>query len=389
MLAHLALDFTRGGVELMAVGNWRVIGHEPARLLAPRVPTWSTARRRPACATGAISASRSRRAYGSRERNRATCIEIVSDDRAFDAVGDVAASLGITFQRLSYRRLVKEEAPEIVPPEPSPPPRSESGGDGRGRRRRWRGGRDRRGPGGRPPSEPRPQPRAESPPAPRPHVPAEPRGARREPATEHREVRRQPVPAAVHVSTRPLGRLPYPPPSFRDASRTGSSSEEAESGQAEPEQTELGQAEPEGFKPHTAPHDEIVSVVQELVEHAAERRVSIDTLANALKARGFRRPSGSPRLMTRLRRIREIVVSPTGMISLASTPPAASAGAASGDAPADTPEDTVDDGADSEDEAPTAEPVTPGPSGQTRRRRRRRRGGRGGRRPPVSAAPTA
>jgi hypothetical protein len=32
-------------------------------------------------------------------------IEIVSDDRAFDAVGDVAAGLGVTFRRVSYRLL--------------------------------------------------------------------------------------------------------------------------------------------------------------------------------------------------------------------------------------------------------------------------------------------
>jgi hypothetical protein len=67
----------------------------------------------------------------------------------------------------------------------------------------------------------------------------------------------------------------------------------------------------------TAPHDELVSVVRGLVEASPKRSVSIDAVANALKARGFHRPPGSPRLVTRLRRIREIVVSPAGTITLA------------------------------------------------------------------------
>jgi hypothetical protein len=68
--------------------------------------------------------------------------------------------------------------------------------------------------------------------------------------------------------------------------------------------------------PHTAPHDEIVGLVRELIEHAGDGAVSIDTLANALKSRGFRRPPGSPRLITRLRRIREITIDRAGRITL-------------------------------------------------------------------------
>jgi hypothetical protein len=45
--------------------------------------------------------------------------------------------------------------------------------------------------------------------------------------------------------------------------------------------------------------------------------VVIDAVANALKARGFQRPPGSPRLVTRLRRIKELVVSPSGTITMA------------------------------------------------------------------------
>src|SRR5262249_41968387 len=72
---------------------------------------------------------------------------------------------------------------------------------------------------------------------------------------------------------------------------------------------------------HSAPQDEIVDVVRELVERASDRTVLIDTLANALKSRGFRRPPGLPRLITRLRRIRELSVSPTGMITLVAPQP--------------------------------------------------------------------
>jgi hypothetical protein len=57
--------------------------------------------------------------------------------------------------------------------------------------------------------------------------------------------------------------------------------------------------------------------VRGLVEASPKRSVSIDAVANALKSRGFQRPPGSPRLVTRLRRIRELLVSPSGTITLA------------------------------------------------------------------------
>ena len=80
-------------------------------------------------------------------------------------------------------------------------------------------------------------------------------------------------------------------------------------------------APPDDSGPHTAPHDEVVSVVRGLVEASGTGMTNLDALANALKARGFRRPPGSPRLVTRLRRIRQIVVSPRGAIKLASDVP--------------------------------------------------------------------
>jgi hypothetical protein len=69
-------------------------------------------------------------------------------------------------------------------------------------------------------------------------------------------------------------------------------------------------------EPHTAPHDEIVSLVHDLIQRSPGRAVTIDTLANALKSRGFSRTPGSPRLITRLRRIKEVTVSRSGMITL-------------------------------------------------------------------------
>jgi hypothetical protein len=141
----------------------------------------------------------------------------------------------------------------------------------------------------------------------------------------------------------------------------------------------------------TAPHDQLVDVVRELADDAPNGAVLIDTLARALKDRGFSRPPGSPRLITRLRRIRELVVSRTGMITLADatrTP---------------VPDNTLDDSEPTADVVVVdAEEVTEvddvdgnvapvevgvgngasspgGPRRGRRRRRRRRRGGGGGR----------
>src|SRR6058998_2061933 len=229
VIEHLALDRVGRRTELVAVGNWRVIGHDTARLLARHgaqlvhsapstgVKDWSDLR---------IAVSAGVWLAGARPGD---VLEIVSDDRAFDAVGDVAAALGIAFRRLSYRTLTG------TPQEPRV--EADTAG-GTVRRRGRRGRRGRRAPAA--PAEPR---RAE----PRHHEPAH----------------------AAHA----------------------------------------GEA-------HTAPHDELVQVVRELAQHSPNGAVLLDTVARALKARGFSRPPGSPRLVTRLRRIKELSVSPTGMITL-------------------------------------------------------------------------
>src|SRR5207244_11214857 len=73
---------------------------------------------------------------------------------------------------------------------------------------------------------------------------------------------------------------------------------------------------PPAGEQHTAPHDEIVGILRDLIGAAGGRVVTIDTLANALKSRGFSRPPGSPRLITRLRRIKELTVSRSGALTL-------------------------------------------------------------------------
>ena len=316
VLDHLAIDRGDRRVDLIAVGNWRVIGADSARLLARRgaqlvhsapstgVRDWSDLRI--AVSAGVWLGS----------GRPGDLIEIISDDRAFDAVGDVAAVLGVEFRRLSHRGLTGLAATEETPAAEAPATREgRSRRGGRGRRRGH--GRSRYGQGGRGPGPARSA--------------SQPSPARApEPA-------RQPDAAA-----------------------------------------------------HTAPHDELVDVVRELADHAPNGAVLIDTLARALKERGFSRPAGSPRLITRLRRIRELQVSRTGMITLTD----AGGGTAFPDeSPVVEAEVEAAEAADLDgpaDEAtPGNEAAAPTPDGTPRpgRRRRRRRGGRGRRGGGGAAAP--
>src|SRR5262245_38677900 len=136
VIDHLGVDPWDRRTELVAVANWRVVGHEAARLLAARgaylvhsapstgVRDWSDLRI--AVAAGIwLAAARP-----------GDIIEIVSDDRAFHVVGDVAARPGIGLRRLSYRRLVKEDAVEA----PVPEERTSLVDGSRSRRRRRRRG---------------------------------------------------------------------------------------------------------------------------------------------------------------------------------------------------------------------------------------------------------
>lgn len=129
-------------------------------------------------------------------------------------------------------------------------------------------------------------------------------------------------------------------------------------------------------------------MVRELVEASPSRRVSIDVLANALKSRGFRRPPGSPRLLTRLRRIREIVVSPSGAIMLADEAPG-EAGAGrpvEEDRPREPVEAPAGAASGALDGSGAAElPAGQSPAPQASRGSRRRRRWRGGRRRPAQS----
>ncbi len=148
---------------------------------------------------------------------------------------------------------------------------------------------------------------------------------------------------------------------------------------------------------HTAPHDEILSVVQDLLRHSPAG-VTLDMLSNALKARGFRRPPGSPRLITRLHRIKELVISERGIVRLAdaiedgeSVEPEQHA--APDETSALEPAADDDTGAGPDDAPADGPPAPNGTTGRRRRRRggRRRRGrgnGQGGQQAaPVAAAP--
>src|SRR5499425_2952668 len=278
VIVRIAIDHLGESTEFYAVGNWRVIGHETARLLARHgaqlvhsapstgVRDWSDLR---------IAVSAGVWLAGAHPGD---VIEIVSDDRAFDAVGDVAAALGITFHRLTARTL--GGAAPAEPAHAAPPDR----GRRRGGRRRRHGAR-----------------------APAPIM----------------EVRRQ------------------------------------TDGVEPPRHDQPAEA-------HTAPHDELVEVVRELAERTPNGAVLIDNVARTLKARGFSRPPGSPRLVTRLRRIKELSVSPTGMISLL---PGAMMRADSAPSAEPPVEEAI------EEEA--AVEAAPEPAAAPRRgRRRSRRGGR-------------
>ena len=211
MLEHLGLGTLDRQTRLMAVGNWGVIGYDTARLLARHgaellhtapafgVKDWSDLR---------IAVTAGIWLAGARPGD---VLDIITDDQAFDAVGDVAAGRGVDFHRLSYRALVG--ARQIAP--------RGSASDGGARRRRT--------------------------------------GRRR----------------------------------VRTAARSHGGSANA---------------------PHAAPSDEILAVLNEMLAGARGQPVTIDALSSALKARGFSRPPGSPRLVTRLRQMKDIEVSPSGTI---------------------------------------------------------------------------
>jgi hypothetical protein len=101
--------------------------------------------------------------------------------------------------------------------------------------------------------------------------------------------------------------------------------------------------------PHGATPQQLLAIITRLMAGSAARTTTLDILTNALKAAGFTRPPGSPRLVTRLKQVHEVEVLPGGQIRMRD----------GAQAPAQV-------------EAPVAEVAS-----RPRRRRRGRRGGAG------------
>ena len=170
-------------------------------------------------------------------------LEIVSNDRAFDAVGDAAAARGVIFRRLLHRR---GGTLAVTVAEPKPATGS----------RRSRGGRRRR---------------------------------------------RRPDPLPATAVAAPTGRPVVPAP--------------------------VRSSEPS--EPHGASRDQMLGLMGRLTNGDPGRWVNLDVLEKALKAEGFARPPGSPRLVTRLRMLKEVEVDAHGRVRLVhGASPAASAVAA-------------------------------------------------------------
>lgn len=297
VLDELAIDLTTGTTDVTAIGNWRVVGQQLGRSLAQRgahlvhsapatrVPDWSDLW---IAVHAGIWLGRSR---------PGDVIDIVSHDRAFDAVGDAAARLGVRFNRITYR----SAGPSVAASEPA--------GERRTRRRRRRGGAGRSSG----PSHETPLRQSH---APAPHATA---------AVRHDE------------------------------------------------------------EPHGASQEQIQNVIARLAANDPTHTVTLDALTVALKAAGFQRPPGSPRLVTRLRRMKDIEVLPNGKVRMA-----ASSEAVVSEAPAEPlAEPAAGDDADvvngtGENGAAAGEA---GAKRRSRRRGGRRRGGRG--RKPAANEPTA
>lgn len=105
---------------------------------------------------------------------------------------------------------------------------------------------------------------------------------------------------------------------------------------------------------HAASQEQVRLALARLTGGDPTRSVNLDALANMLRDEGFTRPPGSPRLVTRLRKIKGVEVLPNSMLRLVSDIPPVTAGSAAPQSPA---------------------PVSEAP------RRPRRRGGRRHRRP--------
>jgi hypothetical protein len=312
MIEQLMIDRTLHNTDFVAAGNWRVIGSETARLLARHGANLVHS----APATGVRDWSDLRIAVSAgiwlAQARHGDDLIIVSDDKAFDVVGDVAASLGVSFRRASFRAALRAAAAEAPARKSSP------------RRRRGQG----------------PAAAGSASPASRPAAAS---GPRREPSERRRSAQTA---------------RPAQAPTAKSAEAEAAPETASESTSDQP--------------PQHANHDEMLTVVLELLS-TAPGGVSLDAVSNRLKALGFVRPPGSPRLVTRLRSFKELDVSARGHIKLKGGASSAQASERATE-PSEAPE-----ASEATAEGAASAAGEEGPSG---RRRGRRRGGRsrGGRR---------
>ena len=253
-----ALDLRGLGAttELFAVGNWRVVAQGLARSLAERgaqlVHTAPASRVRDwsdlwIAVQAGIWLGRA---------HAGDAIDIVSHDKAFDAVGDAAQRLGVAFRRITYSDAASTRHAAAVEKAPA--------SDSSGRRRGGRGGRGRG------------------------------RGTRRPDESPTTNTRGRTAVAAPDKPNEAAGTDPHQP--------------------ATPNQIQLA--------------------VARLTRDDPAAGVTIERLGAELRAAGFDRPPGSPRLVTRLKRLKDIEVLPSGWVRLArpdtASPPTEGEGGRSG-----------------------------------------------------------
>ena len=263
-LESLGFDKVRAGTNLVAVGNWRVIGAHVGRMLASRgarlvhtapatgVKDWSD-----------LSIAVAAGIWLGRAKP-GDSIRIVSADRAFDAVGDAATAIGIEFQRVSYASPTRAAAGSTAVASTSASPR----------RRSRRGGRRRRRPDG--------------------NDGGTGNGTTSTPAAEETSAT-EPIPPTGSPSRQ------APPPIEENAAP-------------------IPPADSEVKDIRAAPPEKVVELISRLTAEKPGRGVNLDLLIHALKQEGFGRPPGSPRLVTRLRLMHDVEVSPTGMVRLVGAP---------------------------------------------------------------------
>lgn len=235
VLDALAIDRRAQTVELSAVGNWRTVGQPMARRLAglgaqlvhsapaKGVRDWSDL-----WIAVAAGCWLGQAAPGD-------VLEIVSNDKAFEAVGDAAAARGIVYRLLHHRRGAAAATP-------APEAKAIAGRSGRSGRSR--GGRRR----GRAPADQR--------------------------AVAASRTTNPPAAAAPPRAAHPVA------------------------------------------EPHGATREQMIDLIHRLMQGDPHRWVNLDVLEKELKQEGFSRPPNSPRLVTRLRTLKEVEVSPQGRVRL-------------------------------------------------------------------------